>query len=183
MIEVEIKTVVRNREEIIEKLLQLGFQKEMQMKESDFYFDNESGDIRFSDKALRIRCCENLTTKKTESFMTYKGPKLDNVSMTRNEYEIEISNIETGMEILENLGYTSVYPVVKMRQYFKKGESRACLDQVENLGDFLELEIVVEDDRDRDKALDKIMLILQELGYEKKDVIRRSYLSMLQEEA
>ena len=103
--------------------------------------------------------------------------------MTRNEYEIEISNIETGMEILENLGYTSVYPVVKMRQYFKKGESRACLDQVENLGDFLELEIVVEDDRDRDKALDKIMLILQELGYEKKDVIRRSYLSMLQEEA
>ena len=55
MIEVEIKTVVRNREEIIEKLLQLGFQKEMQMKESDFYFDNESGDIRFSDKALRIQ--------------------------------------------------------------------------------------------------------------------------------
>ena len=46
----------------------------------------------------------------------------------------------------------------------------ACLDQVENLGDFLELEIVVGDESDRDRALVKIMLILQKFNLKQKGV-------------
>ena len=57
----------------------------------------------------------------------------------------------------------------------------ACLDQVEGLGDFLELEVIVENEEDREEALDLVLSLLGELGYEKGDIIRTSYLSMLQQ--
>lgn len=180
MIEVEIKVLVKNKEALEEKLLQAGFAKSDLQKESDFYFDNELGNIRKKDQALRIRSCENLTMNRKENFMTYKGPKMDKISMTRKELEIKIENAETGKEILKALGYAPVYPVIKLRQYYHKELMTACLDQVENLGEFLELEMIVQQEKEKEIALEKIISLLHELGYESEEIIRTSYLSMLQ---
>lgn len=180
MIEVEIKVSAKNKEKIEEKLLQKGFWKGDLLKESDFYFDNESGNIRKNDKALRIRSCENLTTNSAENFMTFKGPKIDAISMTRQELEMKIGNTEIGEEILKSLGYTLIYPVIKLRQYFYFEDVTACLDQVENLGDFLELEIIVQQEEEKEAALNRIISLLSGLGYKQEEIIRTSYLSMLQ---
>ena len=56
----------------------------------------------------------------------------------------------------------------------------ACMDQVENLGNFLELEVVIPEKEDRKEALQQIEEILHKLGYTLKDTVRNSYLSMLQ---
>ena len=56
----------------------------------------------------------------------------------------------------------------------------ACIDQVQNLGNFLELEIIIQEDEDKDEALRQIENVLLELGYSLKDTVRNSYLSMLQ---
>lgn len=180
MIEVEIKVLVKNKEDLEKKLLQAGFVKSDLLKESDFYFDNEFGNIRKSDQALRIRNCENLTTNLTENFITYKGPKMDEISMTRKELEMKIESAETGKAILHSLGYVAFPPVIKLRQHFQQGEITACLDQVENLGEFLELEIIVQ--QEREKALEKIISLLHELGYQSEEIIKTSYLSMLQKQ-
>ena len=55
-----------------------------------------------------------------------------------------------------------------------------CLDQVEDLGDFLELEIVVSEENEKADALNKIISLLHDFGYGADDIIRTSYLSMLQ---
>ena len=60
------------------------------------------------------------------------------------------------------------------------GEITACLDQVDDLGDFLELEIIVQQESEREPALNKIIALLHELGYAPDEIIRTSYLSMLQ---
>ena len=75
--------------------------------------------------------------------MTFKGPKIDTVSMTRKELEMQVESAEVGKEILCSLGYTQMYPVIKNRQYYHKDHITACLDRVDQLGDFLELEIIV----------------------------------------
>ena len=60
-------------------------------------------------------------------------------------------------------------------------EMTVCLDRVEGLGDFMELEILVESDEEREEAVRQMENVLRELGYEMRDTVRRSYLSMLEE--
>lgn len=180
MIEVEIKVQIQNKEQLAEELRNNGFEKGNLFRETDIYFDKESGELRKGDQALRIRQYENLTLHEKTSCITYKGPKLDQISMTRKELEMKIEDGETGKEILANLGFHPVMPVVKLRQYYHKKEMTACLDHVEGLGDYLELEIVVENEEEKEEGLDSILALLAKLGYRKEDIIRTSYLSMLQ---
>ena len=180
MVEVEVKVSVKNKIYLEEKLLEKGFLKGDLLKESDSYFDSACHEIREKDMALRIRSCENITRNLTENFMTYKGPKMDKISMTRKELEMNIESAETGRDILKSLGYIEVPPVVKLRQLFHLDKMTACLDQVENLGDFLELEIVVAQENEKENALDRLISLLYELGYEQEDIIKTSYLSMLE---
>ncbi|MBQ7838918.1 MAG: class IV adenylate cyclase [Lachnospiraceae bacterium] len=179
MIEVEIKVSIKNKNQTEEKLQQIGFEKRDLVEESDVYFDKDRNALKSQDMALRIRSCKNLMTNTTENFMTYKGPKMDDISMTRKELEMKIENAEIGKEILRSLGYEWVYPVKKLRQYFCRNEMTACLDSVENLGEFLELEIVLPQENEKEAALNEIISLLRELGYEQGDIIRTSYLSML----
>lgn len=181
MIEVEVKVAVNDKKQLEEQLLKIGFEKGDSLKESDYYFDNEGNHIRKNDTALRVRNCENMTTNKSESFLTFKGPKMDKVSMTRKELETKIENAEIGIEILKSLGYTQIYPVVKQRQYFYRGQVTACVDQVEGLGDFLELEVIVKQESEKETALERVMFLFEELGYPREVLLRRSYLSMLQD--
>lgn len=180
MIEVELKVSVNDREQLNDKLLKLGFVKGDRVKETDTYFDNQVNQIKDSDSALRIRSRENLTTNLSEHFMTYKGPKMDGVSMTRKEVEMQIDDEKVGKDIVVSLGYVKMYPVVKIRHYYSQNQITACLDQVEGLGDFLELEIIVSQEDEKQEALDMLVSLLRELGYSSKETIRKSYLSMLQ---
>ena len=51
---------------------------------------------------------------------------------------------------------------------------------VQDLGTFLELEMVISEEESREEALQEIDRVLQKLGYKQKDTTRTSYLSMLQ---
>ena len=181
MIEVELKIFVKNITKLEEKILQKGFTKGNSMKESDYYLDDESGSIRNNDQALRVRCSQDLNSGVVTNTITYKGPKLDTISMTRKELEMHTDHLETGIEIFSSLGYKKIYPVIKRREYFHKNNISACIDQVEHLGNFFELEIIVENESEKNEALEQLLNLLGELGYQKDDIITRSYLSMLQE--
>lgn len=143
MIEVEIKLPLFRRSVTERTLTAFGFKPGNLVKESDFYFTSDFHDFMKTDEALRIRTCDNFNTRETASFLTYKGAKLDTVSTTRKELETRIDDAETTREILISLGYKRLYPVTKLRQYYHKGMMTACVDQVEGLGSFLELEILV----------------------------------------
>ena len=179
MIEVEIKVEVKNRSEIEDKLLDLGFLKSEKIKETDLYFDTLEDSIRNNDNALRLRSSENLTTKENQHFITFKGPKLDQISMTRQELETKIEDAGVIKELFSSLGYVKMYSVIKTRQYFTMESMNACIDEVNDLGEFLELEMVVSEE-ERESALVNIIAFLGKIGYGKEEIIRTSYLSMLQ---
>lgn len=180
MIEVEVKVPVKDVCLIKMQLSQLGFSKGEEFIEEDYYFEHEIKSLREQDMALRIRKSVNLTNQKTEHFMTFKGPKMDQVSMTRKELEMRIEDGKVGREILTSLGYVSVRPLIKQRKYYHLQEITACLDQVLELGDYLELEIIVSDETKKEHALSRMLSVLEELGYNTEDIVRTSYLSMLQ---
>lgn len=180
MIEVEVKLPIHRRSTIERGLAALGFEPGWLIRESDSYFTGSGHDFMTSDEALRIRESENLSTASSEAFLTYKGPKLDSVSNTRQELETRLESAATGRQILSALGYRELAPVRKLRQYYHRDFVTACVDQVEQLGSFLELEILVEREEQREDALKKIEALLADLDCRMEETTRFSYLFMLQ---
>ena len=110
MVEVEIKLPIKNKEIVEKSLEKLGFVKAGLVREEDVYFDNESSRIRENGEALRVRKVTNLATDESETRITFKGKKLDQVSMTRKELETGVSDAEVCIQILEAIGYQAIPP-------------------------------------------------------------------------
>lgn len=178
-IEVEIKLKINNKDNIEEILENIGFQRGKFVLESDTYYMAEHHDFVGLDEALRVRCVEDQTTGERTAAITYKGAKLDNTSMTRQELETSVGDGKICREILERIGFHPVPVVEKFRQYYHKDNITACVDVVTNLGDYLELEIIVDAEEKREAALSRLEQILHILGYSMQDTTRTSYLSML----
>lgn len=182
MLEVEVKVAVQDPDVIRKKLEELGFAFLGSIREEDRYLDTGDGSIRSSGTALRIRTITDLSgSKKPETFVTYKGKKADRVSMTRRELETTVEDAQTMLDLFAELGFRPVDPFVcKIRDTYQRDRMQVCMDQVEDLGSFFEIEIVAEESEERESLLGEIEVVLEALGYSMKNSITNSYLSMLQ---
>ncbi len=181
MIEVEIKLPIPEADNLKAKLLNLGFRESGYLQEHDTYFDNPEGSIRANGQALRVRVTKDPETGKASAQINFKGKKLDRQTAARQELETGVEDGAVCREILRAIGYVPVAPEVrKERRMLCMDQVTACLDRVDGLGDFLELEILVEREEERDAAVGRIEDILGHLGYLLSDTTRTSYLSMLQ---
>lgn len=178
-IEVEMKLKIRDRDKLIESLRDAGFQQGDLVSESDIYYTSRHHDFEKLDEALRIRSIRNQTTGEVTSVITFKGAKMDNCSMTRKELETEVGDPIIAREILESIGFTPVPAVEKERRHFYKQKITVCVDRVKNLGDYLELEKIVDAEEEKAGALRELESVLHRLGYSVEDTTRTSYLSML----
>jgi len=168
MIEVEVKAWVSGPDQLerIENFVRdwTGLPEVMQ---EDLYFSHPCRDFSRTDEALRLR---RVGGAPEAWYLTYKGPKLDRISKSREEIEIRTApDIEA---ILEKLGFSRVARILKTRRGFRKGDTLLYLDDVEGLGRFVELESASHD-TDRLSALAGI---ITELGLKSE---RRSYLELL----
>jgi adenylate cyclase class 2 len=171
MIEVEVK--VRADHSKVRSILQrLRAVKVGVENQSDTYFAAPHRDFAKTDEALRIRSLNG------QAVLTYKGPKLDAVSKTREELETPVEEA-TITGILHALGFSEAGTVRKKREVFEAGEITVCLDAVEGLGEFLEVEIVAENERDLEISRYKLFEFLKQFGFGEKDSIRASYLEMV----
>ena len=181
MYEIEMKLPVESAEEAEARLIEQGFILLQRIREEDHYYDNDASQIRNNGEALRVRSVTDLDTGAEEAVITFKGKRMDTVSKSRKELETGVSDRDVAMEIFSSIGFHAVSPsVIKTRQEYEKGRMHACLDRIEGLGDFLELEIVIAKESDKDAAQEEIRSVLETLGYSLQDTIRTSYLGLLQ---
>mgnify|MGYP002242923197 FL=1 len=129
-IEVEIKVKIQNRKQIMDSLKKIGFLENRCVVETDIYYTSTHHNFAALGEALRIRTVKDPESPKETSVITYKGAKLDQVSMTRQELETEVGDGETVRKILEHIGFCPVSPVEKKRLYLNKDNMTACLDNV-----------------------------------------------------
>ncbi len=175
MIEIELKGYANNR--IFEKVRERFEFMRKEMHE-DIYYQHPCRDFSKTDEALRIRI--KRFNGHFEAFLTYKGPKLDNMSKTRKEIEVPISDVDAYSDLLTSLGFKKVLTIVKVREkyYVEKGVT-ITLDEVEGLGKFIEIEKLVKEEKDIKNEVKKLREILEGLGVERFE--RRSYLELLLE--
>ena len=171
MIEIEVKARA-NHERIRELLKDLGARAIGVEHHCDTYYNASHRDFSLTDEALRIRIVNGCAV------LTYKGKKLDAVSKTREEFETEVDR-NTMRNILLSLGFFESGVVKKTRAVFGLDDLTICLDIVDGLGEFIEVETVVESESDMEFHRARVFGFLEKLGIGQEDSIRVSYLEML----
>ncbi len=176
--EVEMKFPVHDRAALEGRLAELGATISAAQAEFDVYFAHPARDFARTDEALRVR------RKGRANFLTYKGPKLDATTKTRHEIDLplppEEETAQAWMGLLDALGFAVAGEVRKSRRKARvswQGRGvEVSLDEVERLGTFVELELVVEP-ADAEAAKRCITSLAERLQLEKSE--RRSYLELL----
>ena len=181
MYEIEVKVPLKDARETEQLLLTIGFEVSRKIREEDHYYDNASAQIKTNGEALRVRHITDLAGGVSKSVITFKGKKMDTVSKSRKELETGVSDGKLAEQIFEAIGFCKVTPsVIKVRQELVLEDMTACIDKIDGLGAFLELEIVIGHEEEKESALSKISGVLEKLGYSLSDTIRNSYLALLQ---
>ncbi len=116
---------------------------------------------------LRIRRENDSTTLNLKKQKSYE---MDNI-----EYETKINDPEAMQQILLLLGWKPEVEVKKTRKKGKLGEYEVCLDRVEGLGDFIELEKITDDHADPEEVRDELFKALKIYGLSRKDEETKGY--------
>ena len=156
-----------NLKRVEEILKKMGARFVKKVYEIDTYFNHPSRDFAETDEALRIRVAGG------KSYLTYKGRKVDVQSKTREEIEVEIKDADTAVLLLTKVGFTPVAVVKKVRIRYELGEFDICLDDVEDVGTFVEVETSGEHMEER---RDAALALLERLNLKKYE--RKSYLEL-----
>ena len=175
MIEIEVKARVEDPRKLERAIIAFGATPLGIVKQADTYYNSPNRDFGDTDEALRIRVEDG------ESFLTYKGPKLDKVSKTREEFQTEINDVSTMGNILSSLGFIPVATVIKKRKNFRIGDFLIALDEVRNLGDFVEIELNAKNSNNCEEKVETLLKFIEKLGISRKVTIRKSYLEMILE--
>ena len=202
MLEIEIKAVLEGLsvDAIEREAERMGFIKGALLAETDIYFNGNDRNFLETDEALRLRGVRNFTAGTCENLITYKGPKLDGVSGSRLEYETAVGDLNTMRRLVEALGYREAFSVRKRRQEWKlyhdgqppqktgvastgraatPREITLCMDVVDGLGVYLELETLSESAGEQKDRLDVLFTLLDDLGVSRNRLTRKTYLELL----
>lgn len=137
MIEVEIRTIVKNPIEVENQLSQ-NYKLIKQKRQVDEYFLHPSRDFYENPvirEYLRIR------TEGVNSILAYHKAYIKDGKKTHTEeYEVKAEDSSKLKEIFLNLSFKPFVTVTKNRKVFDCGDFEACLDHIEELGYFLEIE-------------------------------------------
>lgn len=177
MIEVEVKAKIKDFNSVEERLNEINAEKSHVEHQKDTYFNSPIKDFAKTDEALRIRKVS--TNNNQKIFITYKGPKIDSKSKTREEIEVEIENSKKVSKIFEHLGFNKSAMVIKKRTNYVFDKYTLSLDEVEGLEPYMEIETDLQDGSDFEEELNKIYDIFKKLGITD-GFERTSYLELLE---
>ena len=177
--EVELKYAVSEVQPVLENLEWFGLYFGKAVEEHDTFYQHPAKDFVVTDECLRIR------HRAGEYHITYKGPKIDRETKTRQEIELFLTdNAKTARlwnDLLQALGFRAVAELKKTRRsagfVYQEHKYELTLDHIEGLGDFIELETIA-DSAQLDHARRRIKLLAAMLGLT--HPITASYLELSQ---
>jgi predicted adenylyl cyclase CyaB len=164
---IEIKARVRDFELIRSRAEKLSNTAVQMIPQEDIFFNVEKGRLK-----LRILAPDQ------SQLIYYTRP--DQEGPKRSDYHISHSPDPQNLKQVLELAYGIRGVVRKTRYLYLVGQTRIHLDDVENLGQFMELEVVLEEgqgDAEGQKTAEELM---SALGVERADLIDGAYMDLLE---
>ena len=173
MLEVELKVKILTLDPVRDRLREKNAQFLGRVHEHDIYYNAPHRDFGVTDEAVRVRYTDD------HAVVTYKGPKIRKYGLkAREELNFAVECGTTFETMLDRLGFTRTLEVNKWRENYKLGPASICLDSVDELGTFAEIEVITEDEGDNPTAL--IEKIARDIGVVGEPLLA-SYLELLLE--
>ena len=182
MKEIELKAQYDSskRPELEQHLKEQGFQEIRTFTQQDEYFNHLERDFQKTDEALRIRR-EQHDNETVRCCLTYKGANDSGIGQSRRELETRVEDEHKMRQILLALGFRSAAEVKKRRKEYKKEDLTVCLDELDGLGNYIELEVVLPEAETESKftAENRLREFLSELSFIRPDIEPLTYLELV----
>lgn len=175
MQEIEIKFKVDCLENIVKDLAQKGCSFSAELHQKDTIFVSDLNDVSNEEGKIftRIRL-QNETV-----FMTLK--KQSKKIMQSKEIEFTVGSFEGAYDFLQTLGLKEWVTVEKVRITTIYKGYNICIDSVHRLGDFIEIEIITEEENRTEYYEQQILSLASELGIDQTQRINSYYDTMIHE--
>lgn len=134
--------------------------------QEDVFFNVSSGKLK-----LRI-----FSPDRAE-LIFYNRPNQHGPKMSR--YEISPTNDPEGLKSILKNAYGIRSTVVKTRLLFMSGRTRIHFDNVESLGEFIELEVVLSKSEDPDGGENEAQELMDLLGVKEEHLVEVAYVDLL----
>ena len=157
-------------------------------EQTDYYFDTITPSFAKKDTALRVRVEKPLDsgTDKSALELTYKGAKISPTSKTRLEYNMNLgpsTDFATVENFFKELGFIKSISIFKIRKNYLLEEDVVLSLDTNELGDFVEIEKISNDEREiastEEELWKKLQTMIDSITKERKIV--KSYLELILE--
>lgn len=171
MKEIEVKAYLKDEAAVIAKLAELGCTLSAPERQIDTVYTripaNTIEEYLTNDHFVRIR------EKSDGKFIfTVKKPVSKEI-LTKAEHETVVADAQELEQALYLMGYQKANTVSKVRRMVMYKDFEICIDEVENLGAFIEVEKM--SDEDADMVRNDLEIFLESLGVSLKDEVHKGY--------
>ncbi|KAH0556519.1 uncharacterized protein LOC123274911 [Cotesia glomerata] len=166
---VEIKAFLRNPDSVKAKAEELSSSEPEVIRQTDTFYIVPHGRLKlrvFDDNSGELIFYERSDTK---------GPKLSSYTKVSFSDKSECDGIN---DILTKTN-GKLGMVKKTRLLYIVGQSRIHIDEVDQLGDFMEIEVVLQDKQDVEVGEKISNNLMKELGIVQDDLISEAYIDLL----
>ena len=168
MLEVEAKVRLDDPEALRRRLVDLGAVAQEVQEQRDAFFRHPQRDLAAGDEALRLRQVGSRFE------LTYKGPRHAG-SGAKARIEQTVAMAQDPTALLESLGFQVAVRLAKRREPFHWGRLTACIDWLDGLGVFLEVEAMGPD---AETARHEVAAALQRLGLGDQPLVQEAYIEL-----
>ena len=167
--EVEVKARVKDMVSLKKKLESMGARFGEEVEQTDEYFKQKGFDSRPEGPGSWIMRIRESGGSKT---LTFKS--LTEVTGAWNEHETGIEDGDEARKILQSMGLINVFTLHKKRVHGSMAGFEVLLDDVKELGRFMEVALDASD-RDKEMARERIIRFIKETGIKENDIEKRGY--------
>ncbi|QYM87735.1 class IV adenylate cyclase [Borreliella burgdorferi] len=169
MFEIESKAFIPPKE--LKRIIKLANKKFKFIKEeikTDIYYSNQK-------KIIRIRKLNTL-----EKIVTFKKKILDNNHTVEinKEIEFKIDSINNFLTLIKELKFKKLFKKIKKSLIYQTNNLNIEINEIKNLGFFLEIEKIINNQNDIDLAKKEIDNMINQFGL-KENIETRPYSELL----
>ncbi|MGY4002538.1 class IV adenylate cyclase [Aeromonas sanarellii] len=163
---IEIKASIERIDDLLPKALAIADQGPVEIEQDDSFFRCDAGRLKL--RTFSPSAGELIFYRRADQ----QGPK-------ESFYQLTPTHEPDRLRETLSLAWGQIGRVQKKRTLLLVGRTRIHLDQVQGLGHFLELEVVLEDDEPLEAGMQEANDIMAQLEVEPSQLIEGAYLDLL----
>lgn len=181
MHEIEVKVRVENPEPVMRALEELGCVWSDAITQHDTVYVKDASSIESylrNNDFLRLRVQNDATTILT---LKHHPERADDPDSAPLEHELKVDSKDIMEQLLLTLGFSEAVQIKKKRKKAKYEKWEICVDDVEGLGTFMEIEELATPDTSVPETRTRMRAFLTQVGIPEDELFTNRYDTLLLE--